>query len=165
MKTTDNFLQCCMGWQTDLSVQRSRINKLQKQLKSMEANFATFDEEERYYAIQRNIQFAIRKTNVLENKIIHTIKLLSCSANYVPLTETEFAVTNEEELFDDMKNNSNDFIELQNKFFNYIKESEVSTRTSNKLYHTTLRNHTLYSIPYRAKVSNQKLDYSKLHAV
>ena len=111
-----------MCWLTEISGYTNRINKMRKQVQALKFRSDVSATNEAHALIQLNIQITSRKLNTIEHSIIHTIKENTNHVNYSWATETKLAVTNEEELYENMKYGYELFIDLQQSFNMLLKE-------------------------------------------
>ena len=126
MKTSDNIVENCMLWLTDLSVYRSRLQKLQHYLQIIKTQFSLKGKFEKYISLTRELQTALKKIQTIESRVIHTINAHE-SELYIPSLTRWSDLQNENELFDNMMTANKVVLELQrsiNYCFNDTKEVE-----------------------------------------
>ena len=126
METSDNIVENCMLWLTDLSVYRSRLQKLQHYLQITKTQFSLKGKFEQYISLTRELQTALKKIQIIESRVIHTINAHE-SELYIPSLTRWSDLQNENELFDNMMTANKVVLELQrsiNYCFNDTKEVE-----------------------------------------
>ncbi len=132
MKITDNFLQNCLYWLTEISLYTRRINQMQKELHAMKSRLSNIDSTHHFEAIQQQLQDALNAIQNLECSIIFLIKDNSKNPINKNLEKAKIKISNEDELFEQMKKGYNVFVELQRSFNAFFKETEVQ-KTSSKV--------------------------------
>lgn len=101
MKTTDNTLANCMLWMTDISVYRTRINKMLNQIQQQKNRFTMEGNYERFIELSQKIGAGIHRLQQIEIKVMHTLKKLT-NELYKPTPVRWTSIENESELFDNM---------------------------------------------------------------
>ncbi|MCY7420400.1 MAG: hypothetical protein LH478_01475, partial [Chitinophagaceae bacterium] len=124
MNITDNIVQNCMLWLTDLSTYRYRIQKMQVHLQNIKTQFSLLGKFEQYVNLSRDLQTALKKLKAVEAKVIHTIKMHQ-NELYVPALNKLLDLQNENELFDNMIYANKITVELQRSVGNCFKQYET----------------------------------------
>lgn len=132
MKPSIIFFKSCMSWLSQISVYTCRITKIRKELEGLISSSISGDEKERAILIMQRIDMALKKFMNTETRIIHTIKQNENYPGnvYVALSETKFAVKNEEYLFRIMQYHYTECIELQQMVNEYLKENAEQRHVS-----------------------------------
>ena len=134
MKASDNFLKTCTVWLSEISVYRLRICEMKKKLQNPEHTSANEHVNEKVVFMLQKIQIALNKLSHTEQAIIYILHENVYATSYNPQLQKQFFLEGEEELFDNMKNSYNLYIELQKTFNSYLKEGS-SPSYSKKLFY------------------------------
>ena len=129
METIDNIVENCMLWLTDLSVYRSRLQKLQHYLQITKTQFSLKGKFEKYISLTRELQTALKKLQAIEARVIHTVNAHE-SELYIPSLARWSDLQNENELFDYMMTANKLVLELQRSVNYCFKDTKEVERPS-----------------------------------
>ena len=129
METTDNILQNCMLWLTDISHYRCRLKKLQQYLQTSKTQFSLKGEYENFINLTRDVQNAMKKLQSIESRVIHAINTHQ-NKLYVPSLAKWSELQNKNELFNYMMYANEIVIELQRAVHYCFEENKEVDHTS-----------------------------------
>ncbi len=129
METTDNILQNCMFWLTDISNYRCRLKKLQQYLQTSKTRFSLQGKYENFINLTRDVQTAMKKLQSIESRVIHAINMHQ-NELYVPSLTKWSELQNENELFDHMMYANKIVVELQRAVHYCFEENKEVDHTS-----------------------------------
>ena len=130
METTENFLQNCLYWHTEISIYRCRIDEIKKQLQYLKPKAVNTGVHKKYISLIQDIQNVLAKLTSTEVTIINVIRENIHAPSHPQLLQIKGTVNSEDELFENMKACYSLFINLQQSFNYYVKESSVSQTRS-----------------------------------
>ena len=129
METTDNILQNCMLWLTDISHYRCRLKKLQQYLQTSKTQFSLKGKYENFITLTRDVQNAMKKLQSIESRVIHAINTHQ-NKLYVPSLAKWSELQNENGLFDYMMYANKIVVELQRAVHYCFEENKEVDHTS-----------------------------------
>lgn len=132
METSENFLQNCLYWHTEISIYRCRINQIRKQLQQLKPKLVSGSTYKKYTSVVQDIHEAFRMLKSSESSVMSVIRK---NINFpAPPTAPQINtnVEREDDLFLAMKNCYSLFIHLQQSF-NYFLNEVSMLKTKSKV--------------------------------
>jgi hypothetical protein len=132
METSENFLQNCLYWHTEISIYRCRINQIRKQLQQLKPKLVSGTTYKKYTSVVQDVHEALTMLKNTESCVMGVIRKNINFPASPTAGQLNSHIDSEDDLFLAMKNCYNLFIHLQQSF-NYLLNEITMLKTKSKV--------------------------------